>query len=470
MNTHLASKRTLAAERHFSLSRRHFLRGLGACLALPAFESLGPAKLFASPVDRAADAAGAGTAAPNRLAIVYLPNGAIPSAWWPNGNGGENFQLSPTLKPLEKVRHQVQVISGLADLSADGGLDGTGDHPRAGGTFLTGVRIKKTAGADICAGVSIDQVVARRIGHLTRFPSLELTCDTVRKSGECDSGYSCAYVHNLAWYSATQPLTPEPNPRFVFERLFGTGSPRQRLEALRRRQEQQHSLLDFVLADAYALDRQLNGRDREKLDQYLTSVREVEQRIQKTEQRPISIPSADAPVGIPNDFKEHLALMFDMLLLAFQSDSTRVATLVLSVEENDRVFTELGQSEGHHKLTHHKNRPEMIEQVKQIDLWYVQQLARFLEKMEQTKDIDGRSLLHHSMIMYGSGHSDANQHSHFNLPIVLAGAGGGRLTPGRYLKPKPAPLTNLFLSLADRMGIEGLERHGDSTGRLQGIG
>lgn len=467
MNRQFPAQRNYAAERHASLNRRRFLRGLGACLALPAFESLALPKLFAAPATGADSAA---TSAPVRMAIVYVPNGAIPSAWWPMGNGGEDFQFSPTLKPLENLRHQVQVISGLADVNADSGPDGTGDHPRAGGSFLTGVRIKKTAGADICAGVSIDQVVARQIGHLSRFPSLELTCDVVRKTGNCDSGYSCAYVHNLAWRSPTQPLTPEPNPRHVFERLFGIGSPSERLDALKRRQKEQQSLLDFVLEDANALEHKLNGRDREKLDQYLTSVREVEQRIENSEHLPISNPTVDAPAGIPHDFKEHIALMYDMLLLAFQSDSTRIATLLLSVEENDRIFTELGQSEGHHKLTHHKNNLEMIQQVKAVDLWYVKQLARFLEKMERTKDVDGQSLLHNSMILYGSGHSDANRHSHYNLPLVLAGAAGGRLTPGRYLKASPAPLTNLFLSLADRMGVQGLERHGDSTGRLVGIG
>jgi hypothetical protein len=373
------------------------------------------------------------------------------------------------LQPLEPVRHELQVISGLEDLSADPGPDGGGDHARAGGTFLTGVRIKKTAGSDTYAGVSIDQTVARRIGHRTRFPSLELTCDAVRKAGNCDSGYSCAYESNLAWRSPTQPLSPEPNPRLVFERLFGAGSPAERVANLKRRQQEQQSILDYVLEDARAVERGLNGRDREKLEQYLASVREIEQRIEKAERMPVANPRAEAPPGIPPSFEEHLALMFDMLTLAFQTDSTRVATLLLAGEGSNRTFTEIGLSEGHHNLTHHRDNPEMIDKVKEIDLWYVKQLAKFLQKLEQTKDADGQSLLHNSMIVYGSGNADGNRHTHTNLPILLAGSGGGSLKPGRYVKAKSTPLTNLFLSMADRIGAPGIEKQGDSTGRLAGI-
>jgi len=463
MNTNPALYRNLAAERQASLSRRRFLRGLGACMALPAFESLAPARLFAAPADAAGPPAGA---APVRMAFVYVPNGAIPSAWWPEGDGGRDFALSRTLQPLEPVRHQLQVLSGLEDLSADPGPDGGGDHARAGGTFLTGVRIKKTSGSDIYAGASIDQVVAGQIGHLTRFPSLELTCDAVRKAGNCDSGYSCVYEYNLAWRSPTQPLSPEPNPRLVFERLFGAGSPAERVANLRRRQQEQRSILDFVLDDASTIERGLSGRDRQKLDQYLTSVREIETRIEQTERLPAANPAVDSPAGIPANFEQHIALMFDMLALAFQTDSTRVATLLLAGEGSNRTFSEIGLSEGHHNLTHHRNIPESIDKVKEIDLWYVKQLAKFLTKLEQTPDVDGRSLLHNSMIVYGSGNADGNRHTHTNLPILLAGAGGSRLKPGRYVKSRPAPLTNLFLSMADVMGAKGLEKHGDSTGRL----
>ena len=258
-----------AAERHEAISRRQVLRGLGAWVTLPTLLSASPA--FAKAVAK--------QAAPVRMGYVYVPNGAIPDQWWPAGNGGADYQLSPTLAPLVNVRRQMQVISGLADVSADPGPDGAGDHARASGTYLTGVRIKKTAGSDIKAGASIDQVVARKIGHLTRFASLELTCDVVRKSGECDSGYACAYEYNLAWQSANQPLAPEHNPQFAFERLFGDGPRTERVANLKRRESEQHSILDYVMSDAKALNTKLDGRDRQKLDQYLTSVREIEQRI-----------------------------------------------------------------------------------------------------------------------------------------------------------------------------------------------
>jgi hypothetical protein len=428
MNTNPMLNRNINAERKASLSRRVFLRGLGACLALPTFESLRPFS--------AAAASAATKATPVRMAFLYVPNGTIPSAWWPSGDGGKDFELSRTLQPLEKVRSQLQVLSGLEDISADPGPDGPGDHARAGGTFLTGVRIKKTAGSDIYAGVSIDQVVAQQIGHLTRFPSLELTCDAVRKSGNCDSGYSCAYEYNLAWRSPTQPLSPEPNPRLVFERLFGAGPPSERVENLKRRRAEQHSILDFVMQDASAIQRKLNGRDRQKLDQYLSSVREIEQSIEKAERMPAANPDVESPTGIPPTFDAHIALILDMLILAFQTDATRVATVLFAGEGSNRTFSELGFDAGHHNLTHHQNRQEMIDKVKEIDQWYVKQLAKFLEKMNAIKDVDGNSLLHNSMIVYGSGNADGNRHTHFNLPILLAGGGGGGFKPGRFVKLK----------------------------------
>lgn len=460
MNKNSVSAIQTAAERHASFSRRHFLRGLGACLALPAFESLLPAKaLGATSV--------ATKAAPVRTAFIYVPNGIIPSAWWPTAEDSSALELTRTLQPLEKVRHQLQLISGLADVSAEAGADGGGDHARAFATFLTGVRIKKTSGSDIYCGASIDQIMASKIGHLTRFPSLELTCDSVRKAGDCDSGYACAYEYNLAWRSATQPVSPEPNPRMVFERMFGAGARTERSGNLKKRQQEQHSLLDFVLEDANDVQRKLNGRDKQKLDQYLTSVREIEQRIELAEKMPVSNPEVDAPTGIPASFEEHIAIMSDMLLLAFQTDSTRIATMIFAAEGSNRTFSEIGLSEGHHNLTHHRNIPETIEKVKEIDLWYVKQLAKFLTKMEETKDVDGNSLLHNSMIVYGSGNADGNRHTHSNLPILLAGAGGGSIKTGRFVKTSPVPLTNLFLSMADRAGATGIQKHGDSTGRLE---
>ena len=448
-----------------NLSRRRFLRGLGACMALPAFESLHPMGLFAAPAIEAVAGAGAKTA-PVRMAFLYVPNGIIPSGWWPEGDGGSDFQLSSTLQPLTKVKDKIQVISGLEDISANPGADGGGDHARAGGTFLTGVRIKKTSGSDIHAGVSIDQVVANQIGSQTRFASLELSCDAIRKAGDCDSGYSCAYEYNLAWKSPNQPVTPETNPRLAFERLFGAGSPKERAANLKRRQQEQHSILDFVMDDANSIQKKLSGRDQEKLDQYLTSVRELEQRIQKAERMPAANPAVETPSGIPPEFAEHIQLMFETMFLAFQTDSTRVATMLIAAEGSNRTFSEIGISQGHHSLSHHRNDPDTIAKVKQIDLWYTQQLAKFLEKMDATKDVDGNTLLHNSMIVYGSGNADGNRHTHTNLPILLAVAGGGTLRTGRYVKTDPAPITNLYLSMADRMGAKGIERHGDSTGRL----
>jgi Protein of unknown function (DUF1552) len=446
----------LAAERHASFTRRSFFRAAGACIALPAMESL----LVPSAL------AAASKAAPTRMAYLYVPNGTIPGAWWPTSNVGTDFSWSPTLEPLAKVRNQVQIISGLADASAEAGPDGAGDHARAGGTFLTGVRVKKTAGSDIRAGVSIDQVVAGQIGHLTRFSSLELTCDAVRKAGDCDSGYACAYVYNLAWKSGNQPLAPEHNPRFVFERLFGDGPPGERVANLKRRQEEQHSILDYVMQDAHKLDTRLGGRDKQKLEQYLTSVREIEQRIENSERLKVKNPSGDAPDGVPASYQEHIALMFDMLLLAFQTDSTRIATMIIAREGSNRSFDEIGIAEGHHNLTHHKNDAEIIAKVQRIDRWYVERLGVFLEKMDATKDVDGKSLLYHSMILYGSGNADGNHHTHDNLPLVLAGSGSGALKPGRYVKSEPMPITNLFLTMADGMGGERIASHGDSTGRF----
>jgi hypothetical protein len=451
MSKHLAR----AAERFDMLSRRQVLRGLGACIALPTLISASPA--FAK---------SAAKKAPTRMAFVYVPNGAIPAAWWPAGSGGAEFALSPTLAPLAKVRSQLQVISGLADLSANPEADGAGDHARAGGTFLTGVRIKKTAGSDIRAGVSIDQVVANQIGHLTRFASLELTCDVVRKSGECDSGYACVYEYNLAWQSPNQPLAPEHNPQFAFERLFGDGPRNERVANLKRRENEQHSILDFVMDDAKSLNSQLDGRDRQKLDQYLTSVREIEQRIAISKTMKVANPDIDAPEGVPASYQEHVALMFDMLHLAFQTDSTRIATLLLAREGSNRPFNDIGLSSGHHDLSHHKNTPEIIEKVKLIDRWYVQRLAAFLEKMDKTQDVDGESLLHNSMILYGSGNADGNRHTHSNLPVVVAGAGGGAFKSGQFIMARQQPLSNLFLSMADAVGGDRIESHGDSTGRF----
>jgi hypothetical protein len=460
MNTDLDPN---ASRRPAGHSRRHFLRGLGASIWLPAFASLDSSRLLAA--DAAGKLATTVSGTPLRTAFVYFPNGAIPASWWPTGEGAD-YQLKKTLQPLQPLKGLVQVFGGLNHKTAEGGPDGAGDHARGGGTFLTGVRLNKSA-TKVRAGISIDQVLAQKIGHLTRFPSLQLACDTGRKAGACDSGYSCAYQYNLSWSSPTTPMPAESNPRLAFERLFGTGAPGQRLANLQRRRQEQRSILDFALEDARSMQRRLGSQDQEKLGQYLTGVREIETRIEAAERfTDLRDPGVETPVGVPPDYAEYVQLMFDMLVLAFQTDSTRVATLMLAHDGSNRSFDQIGISEGHHDLTHHQNRPDWISKVADIDLWYVRQFAKFLAKLQSTKDTDGKTLLHNSMIVYGSGNADANRHTHNNLPIVLAGGGGGTLTPGRYVKHGSKPLTNLFLSMADRLGLHDLNSFGDSAGRL----
>jgi len=449
------------------VSRRRFLQGVGACVALPAFESLLPRAL--GTIAPAPALATTATGAPLRMGVVYFPNGAIPSKWRPSAGEG-TLELSPTMQPLLPVQQQLQVLEGLDQINALPGPDGAGDHARASGTFLTSVRVKKTAGSDIHAGVSIDQVAARHVGDATRFASLELTCDAVRKSGNCDSGYSCAYQYNLSWQSPTTPVAPECNPRLVFERLFGAGGPGERGANFKLRQQQEKSILDFVRDDAQSLDNELGNRDQQKLDEYLTGIREVEQRIESAERHgEPADPNVPTPDGIPAVFKDHIQLMFSMMHLAFQTDSTRIATFLMANEGSNRAFGEIGIPEGHHYLSHHHGQQDMIDKVAQIDLFYMQQFAAFLTKLDATKDVDGNSILHNSMILYGSGNSDGDRHTHTNLPIILAGSGGGTLTPGRCTSFHGTPMANLYLSIADRLGVTGLSRFGDSTGRITGI-
>jgi hypothetical protein len=449
-------------------NRRSFLRGLGVCLALPSFESLRPFSGLAENSSAARRLAQTATGAPLRTAFLYFPNGAIPSAWWPASDGNE-FTFSPTLKALDSVRSQIQILGGLDHQNAAPGMDGAGDHARGNSVFLTGVRLNKSA-TDIRAGISIDQAIAREVGHLTRFPSLELTCDSVRQTAACDSGYSCAYQFNISWSSPSTPMTPECNPRLVFERLFGPGSHGERNQAAQVRQQQQQSVLDFVMEETRSMQKNLTARDKDKLDEYLTSVRQVEARIQKSESfGPARDPDRETPTGIPPDYAEYLQTMMDLLVLAFQTDSTRVATLLLAHDGSNRSFSDIGISEGHHDLSHHQDKEDRIQKVAQIDAWYAKQFAKFLEKLQNTKDVDGNSLLRNSMIVYGGGNADGNRHTHSNLPIVLAGTGGGALTTGRFVKHGGKPMTNLFLTMADQMGCTRLDRFGDSTGRLAGV-
>lgn len=452
------------------MDRRNFLRGLGACIALPALGSLIPSRAAGATASAGQKLATTATGAPLRTGFVYFPNGAIPAQWWPKeGSGLTDFALNATMQPLAGVQKHLQVLGGLDHRNANPGADGGGDHARGNSVFLTGVRINKSA-TDVKAGISIDQVIANEVGHLTRFPSLEMTCDANRRSAGCDSGYACSYVYNVSWKNPTTPNTPEANPRLLFERLFGAGAHGQRAANAKRRMATRRSVLDYVVEDARRMTRGLDLNDRAKMDQYLTGVREIETRIQRAEQfGPTTDPDLPTPAGIPSTQKEYVEIMYDMMALAFQTDSTRVATMIMGHDGDNRSFSEIGITEGHHDLSHHQNNPDRVAKVATIDRWYVEQFARFIQKLDTLKDIDGNSVLHNSRILYGSGNADGNRHTHENLPLILAGGGGGLLTPGRFVKHGGEPLSNLFLSLADHVGVSNLERFGDSTRRLSNV-
>jgi hypothetical protein len=466
MNQPLGSNR--AAERRWSLSRRHFLRGLGASVALPALPSLLPRSVQAAEAAPSTVLPGA-AGVPRRMAFVTVPNGVNLDAWWPKGEG-KDFQLASTMSPLEGIKDQIQVISGLDHVNATAGSDGAGDHARASATLLTGCRAKKTAGADIHVGPSVDQVAAEHIGHLTRFSSLELTCDNVRNSGDCDNGYSCAYQYNIAWRTATTPMPPEPNPRLVFERLFGAGSPEERRKSFKARQERQRSILDFVREDARLLSLKLNAKDGRKLDEYLTSIREIERRIAWVEQlgEPAN-PDYVTPAGIPDPFEERMQVMYDMIVLAFQTDSTRLATLILAHDGSNRPYPVIEIPRGHHDLSHHQGNQSNLDMIAKIDQHHMSYFGRFLNKLAELKDVDGTSILHNSMIVYSCGNADGNAHSHTNLPVLLAGSGGGKLRTGRFHQVVSMPMSNMFLEMLQHLGVEGIEQFGDSDGRAARI-
>ncbi|MCF6314121.1 MAG: DUF1552 domain-containing protein [Verrucomicrobiales bacterium] len=446
------------------LNRRHFLRGLGVSVALPSFEAMLPSKAAAAASVKGKAVTASGM--PLRMAFLYKPNGVNVDKWKPTGTGAD-YQLNATQKPFAKFKKDIHLISKLEHKNGTSGGDGGGDHARANASFLTGARPFKTAGADIKLGISVDQVVANEIRQLTRFPSLEMSCDGVRKSGVCDSGYSCAYQFNLSWRSETTPMTSEANPRLVFERLFGAGKKGERGKSLKSRSAQQQSILDFVLEDAKQMNQKLGRNDQLKLDEYLTGVREIERRIEALEKFGLPAdPKIDTPKGIPASFEDHIRLMMDMMVLAFETDSTRVASLLLSHDGSNRSFREIGVPDGHHTVSHHGKKPESLAKLAKIDLFYSRQLAYFLEQISKKKDADGSTLLHNSMIVWGGGLADPDRHRHNDLPIVLAGNGGGTLKQGLHSElSQDTPMSNLFLSMMDRMGVKE-ERFGDSTGRL----
>ncbi|HXE79649.1 MAG TPA: DUF1552 domain-containing protein [Vicinamibacterales bacterium] len=437
------------------LPRRTVLKGLGATIALPMLDAMTPA--LAAPVTKKA---------PVRLAFIYVPNGVTMAEWTPPGPGGADFQFTRILKPLEPFRKDMFVLTGLAQKNGNALGDGPGDHARAAAAYLTGVHPKKTAGADIQNGISADQIAAQQLAGLTRFPSLELGCDDSRVVGNCDSGYSCAYTNSLAWRSPTTPLPPETNPRLVFERLFGAFDAGLDAETRARRLMYRRSILDSVLDRSKALMNGLGPADRRKVDEYLDAVREIERRIEMAEHDMRDIPAGiEKPTGIPVEYEEYVKLMFDLQLLAFQTDLTRVVTMMMGREGSLRTYPEIGVPDPHHPLTHHGGKQDWIEKVTQVNEFHARLFAYFIDRLKSTPDGDG-SLLDHSMIVYGSGLSDGDRHTHEDLPVLVFGRGDGSLRPGRHIVyPSETPMNNLFLTLLDRMGVHA-ETLGDSTGRV----
>ncbi len=441
---------------HFRIRRRTFLRGLGTAVALPWLESLTPARAFAG--------TGGAPGAPKRMAFVYVPNGADMVNWTPT-EAGSDFTLPSTLEPLGDLRKELLVLSGLALDKGRANGDGAGDHARAASSFLTAAQPRKTAGADIRVGVSVDQVAAQKVGDLTSLRSLELGCDRSQISGNCDSGYSCAYSFNVSWRTPTAPMPPETNPRLAFERLFASEDAQLTAEARARRNAQRKSVLDFVMEDARQLSPKLGHSDQRKLDEYLSSVRDLERRIERTEKESANLPRGQFLEDVSGNRQGHIRMMYDLLALAFQTDTTRISTFVVAHDGSNLPYPFIGVSDGHHDLSHHQNDPEKKAKIAKINRFHLEQFAYFLRRLKETREGEG-SLLDSCMIMYGSGLADGNQHAHHDLPILLAGRGGGTLSPGRHVRyAKETPLANLYLDLMDRMGVH-QERFGDSTGRL----
>lgn len=446
-------------------NRRGFLRGLGAFVALPAMESFRP--LMAAAAERAVATTASG--APLRMAYLYIPNGVNLEHWRPQGSTA-SYKPGKTFKPMEDLRGNFQIFTGFEQQFAAANGDGPGDHARSVATFLTSTQARKTNGSDIKLGVSVDQIAAQAAQKQTRLPSLELGTDSVRNSGNCDSGYSCAYQFNLSWRSETQPMSPESNPRSVFERLFGAGDSKERAASLGQRYASKKSVLDFVQQDAKALQKYLGRSDRHKLDEYLTGVREIERQIEKAESMGVpKDPGVPAPDGRPESYKEHLRLMMDMMVLAFKTDSTRISSFLMAHDGSTRSFKDIGVADGHHNISHHRGNADNLEKLAKIDLFYMEQLAYFLDKLKNTPDVDGKSLLHNSMIVYGGCISDGDRHNHNDLPIVVAGNAGGAFTPGRHVDlGEDVPMSNLYLRMLEEFGVKE-KRFGDSTGSLRKI-
>ncbi len=438
------------------IHRRTLLRGAGLTLGLPLLESMTPFARSAFASNESVAAA----KAPVRMAFIFFPNGVIVPNWKPKRDG-EDWKLSPTLEPLASLKSKINVISGLAHDNGRGYKDGAGDHARCASTFLTAARPVKSS-SNIKLGVSVDQVAARQLAGKTALASIELGLTDSRSAGSCDSGYSCAYSSNISWRSETQPMPKETTPRMAFERLFQ----REGNKESRERDFYRKSILDVVSSDAEQMMKRVGQADRRKLDEYFASVRDVETRIERNEKADRSaMPDLEVPYGRVESFREHARLMFDIMALGFQTDTTRIATLMLDTAGGSRSYKEIDVKEGHHQLSHHRDKEDQVEKLKRIDHYLVQQYAYFLERLNAISEGEG-TLLDHSMILYGSGISDGNRHRHEDLPIVLAGGAGGKIQTGRYIETKlERPMGNLFLSMLDHLGTP-VDSIGDSSGRL----
>jgi hypothetical protein len=440
------------------ISRRTVLRGLGTAVALPLLDAMLPRTALGT-------VTGA-VKTPRRMAFVYVPNGICMADWTPKAEGAD-FELPAILEPLAPLQQDLLVLTGLTADKARPNGDGPGDHARAAAAFLTGCQPRKTAGSDIRVGVSVDQYAAARVGDNTRLPSLEIGIERFQPVGSCDSGYACVYSTTLSWRTATNPLPIEVNPKLVFERLFST---RANDPDRARRNRLRTSVLDTVLEDAHNLQNRLGGADRQKLDEYLAGVRELELRIARADKLPPVEPPADVvkPEGLPAAMPEHLRLMTDLLVLAFRTDLTRIATFMFAREGSNRPYNMVGVSDGQHDLSHHQNDPVKLAKIRAINTFHIQQFAYLIGQLKSIPEGNG-TLLDSCMIAYGSGNSDGNRHNHDDLPILLAGRGGGTLKTGRHLRyPRNTPLNNLWLSMLDRMGAA-TDKLGDSTGRLAGL-
>ena len=446
-----------------SLPRRTFLKGLGTAVALPLLDAMAPVKSLASAAGPAAQTA------PLRLAFLFVPNGAHMPAWTP-AQTGANFELPYILEPLAPVKRDLLVLSGLTHDKGRANGDGPGDHARSATAFLTGAQPLKSEGSEIRAGVSADQYIAQHLAGKTRFASLEIGAEPGRQAGKCDSGYSCAYSNNISWRDETTPMAKEINPRLVFERLFANQLPEEVSESQARRLRYRKSILDFVLEDARRLNNRVGGQDKQKLDEYLTAVREIEQRIERSERDSAEqtgfLAEYARPAGVPADYAEHLRLLGDMMVLAFQADVTRISTFMLANEGSNRSYPQIGVTDGHHTLSHHQGDREKQAKISEINRFHVAQFSYILQRMKAIREGDG-TLLDHSIIVYGAGISDGNRHNNENLPVVLAGRGCGKILPGRHVRYHlDTPMCNLFVSLMNRMGVPG-NSFGDSTGALR---